>query len=196
MRMKTFAGMLAGLLAATTLQGCAGTAQIISVAQQQSLQSLPLFRKDGSPRFSLELACNGEFVACNTTQHAFERWASARGIDMQMVPADAISGHTDRRDAKPASSAPYRLAIEIAPLVVSSYNKVSIKGDDFQGGYTPPKVGYRATLYVFDVANGMQLREIPFHDEDVAKFKTDANVYLRAELADVIGNLDPRYRFR
>lgn len=115
---------------------------------------------------------------------------------MQMVEASTISEYTDRRDAKPTSSATYRLAIEIAPLVVASYNKVSIKGDDFQGGYTPPKVGYRANLYVFDVASGMQLREIPFHDEDVAKFKADANVYLRAELADVIGNLDPRYRLR
>lgn len=196
MRMKTFGGVLAGLLLATTLQGCAGTAQIISVAQQQSLQSLPLFRQDGSPRFSLELACNGEFVSCKTIQHAFEHWAGERGIDMQMVDASTIIRRTDRRDANSTSSTPYRLAIDITPLVVASYNKISIQGRNLQGGYTPPKVGYRATLYVFDVASGMQLREIPFHDEDDAKFKADANVYLRGELADFIGNLDPRYRPR
>lgn len=195
MRVNTLLSVPGGLLLATILQGCAGTPQIISVAQQKSLQSLPLFQHDGSPRFSLDLACNGEFLPCNTTRHAFELWASARGIDMRMVEAGVLTRHADRRYSKPGSSVPYRLAIEITPLVVASYNKIAI-GGDIQGGYTPPKVSYRATLYVFDLASGKQLREIPFHDERVADFKADANGYLRAEIADVISSLDPGYRAR
>ncbi len=196
MRMNALASVFGGLLLATALQGCVGTPQIISLAQQKSLQSLPLFRQDDSPRFSLDLACNGEFISCNTTRHAFEHWASKRGIDMQMVDAGELIRHSDRRNPKPTSSVPYRLAIEITPLVVPSYNKISIKADDFQGRYTPPKVGYRATLYVFDLTSGKQLRDIPFHDERVADFKADANAYFRAEIANFIGNLDPGYRAR
>ena len=196
MRVNTLLSVPGGLLLATILQGCAGTPQIISVAQQKSLQSLPLFQHDGSPRFSLDLACNGEFLPCNTTRHAFELWASARGIDMRMVEAGVLTRHADRRYSKPGSSVPYRLAIEITPLVVASYNKIYVKGDDLQGGYTPPKVGYRATLYVFDLTSGKQLRDMPFHDERVADFKADANDYFRAEIANFIGNLDPGYRHR
>ena len=195
MRMNALLGVLGALLVATNLQGCAGTNQVINVAQQQSLQSLPLFHKDASPRFSFDLFCNGGNLSCTTVQRAFENWAAARGIDMQMVQADTIARHADRVDPAPSSSVPYRLAIEITPLVVASYNKIAI-GGDIQGGYTPPKVSYRATLYVFDLASGKQLREIPFHDERVADFKADANGYLRAESADVISSLDPGYRAR
>lgn len=172
------------------LQGCAGTPSVISKAEQQSLQSLQLFSPQGQPRFSLDLACSSEDVSCNTVEHAFSDWAQDRNIAMQVIGSDA-----DLR--KPANrSAPttkYRLAVRFAPLVVGSYNKVYSKGDSLSGGYTPPAVSYVATLYVFDASSDKLLRQLRFHEQRTADFKSDASVYIRGEVKNFINSLDPSY---
>lgn len=177
------------LLAAATLPGCAGTAQVLTTADQQSLAALPLFAPDGTPRFSFELSCSGEFVSCNTLRHGFERWADERHIHMQMVDSVTV---VPRADASAAT--PYRVAISITPLVIASYNKIDVWRDKLSGQYTPPKVSYRAVLHVFDAASGHQLSDMEIHDDRVADYKADANIALRAELKTLISGLDPSYR--
>jgi hypothetical protein len=188
MRMKSSRHVFGGLLVAVALQGCAGTAQVLSAADRQSLQSLPLFARDGTPRFSLELSCLGEFVSCDTIRHGFEHWADDRHIHMRMV--ESLDAPPPDRQA----TTPYRLAVSITPRVVSSYNKICVKGDNLSGGYTPPKVSYRASLYVFDAATGQQLRNLSLHDERVAAYKANANIYVRAEVKAFIAGVDPSYR--
>ena len=189
MRMKTSLHVLGCLFVAITVQGCAGTPTVLSAADRQSLQALPLFAPDGAPQFSFELACNGEFSSCNTIRHNFDKWAHDRHIHMRMRASVDTVPHADRQAA-----APYRLALSIRPLVVSSYNKVYSKDDNLSGGYTPPKVGYHASLHVFDAVAGKQLRIVSFHEERVADYKADANSYLRAELNTFIADIEPSYR--
>lgn len=191
MRMKHWLHFLGCVFVVIIVQGCAGTPTVLSTADRQSLQALPLFAADGTPQFSFELACNGDLNSCNTIRHSFEKWAHDRHVHMQITASVDTAPHADRQ-----ADAPYRLALGIRPLVVSSYDKVYSKGDNLSGGYTPPKVGYRASLYVFDAVAGKQLRTISFHEEREADFKADANSYLRAELNTFIADMDPSYRSR
>lgn len=191
MRMKMSGNVFGGLLVAAALQGCAGTPTVLGAADQQSLQSLPLFAQGGTSQFGFELACHGEFASCSAIRHGFEHWADDRHIRMQMVESADGLPPADRQGATL-----YRLVISITPLVVSSYNKIYVKGVDLSGKYTPPKISYRAKLYVFDSATGKKLRDISFHDERVADFKADANVYLQAEVSTIIASVDPFYQPR
>lgn len=183
MRVSTVSHVMGCLLVAAVLQGCAGTAQVLSAADQQSLKSLPLFARDGTPRFSLELSCSGEFISCNTIRHGFEHWTDDRHIPMQMVGVEAAPSVDCHM--------PYRLVVSISPLVISTYDKVDFKYDEYTHKPTP-KVGYRANLKVFHSAQ--ELRNFSIHDERIADYKADANITLRAELKTLIAGMDPTYR--
>lgn len=191
MRVRTSVHIFGCMLIAVSVSGCAGTATVLSSADRQSLQSLPLFASDGTPQFSVQLACRGEFASCNTIRRGFEHWTGDRHIQMQMVESLDAAPHAAHQAA-----IPYQLAVSIAPLVVDSYDKINVKGDDLSGHYTPPKVSYRAELEVFDAGTGKQLRHMSLHDERVADFKADAGNYLRAELKTLIADVDPAYRSR
>ncbi|HWU76510.1 MAG TPA: hypothetical protein VN043_08390 [Rhodanobacter sp.] len=149
-----------------------------------------MFNPRGQPRFSFDLACTGEDASCNTVEHAFSEWTQARNITMQVI-------RLDENLLKPASrSAPtttYRLAVHFAPLVAGSYSKIYAKGDSLSGGYTPPTVSYLATLHVFDTSSGKLLRQVRFHEQRTADFKSDASVYIRGEMKNFIASLDPSH---
>ena len=113
---------------------------------------------------------------------------------MRMVEAGDLLLRQDHRSEVLKPVAQYRLAVNFAPLVVASYNKIYSKGDTLSGGYTPPSVSYTATLYIFDVTTGKLLLKVPFHDRQVAAFKADAGSYIRDEVANFIASLDPTYR--
>lgn len=186
--------VLSCLALAMTVQGCAGTATVLSKTERQSLRSLQLFGPDTSPRFTFDLACVSEDISCLTVENAFSDWARNRHITSRMVEADDLMLNRDRRSEELKPAVPYRVAVRFAPLVVASYNKIYSKGDTLSGGYTPPSVSYTATLYVFEVATGKLLRKVPFHDRRVADFKADAGGYIRAEVVIFIASLDPSYR--
>lgn len=190
MRLRVWIG---SMLVALALQGCAGTVTVVSQDQQKSLQSLPLFNADSSPRFSFYLACTGEDVSCINAVNAFSDWSRERNITMRSIdPDDGLftSGiPSARRDAV----LPYRVAIRLAPLVVPSFDDTGGVHGDMRGGYTPPKVGYTATIHVFDAVTGKLLLDIRAHDQRVADPKGDASEYVRSEMNVLIGNLDPGY---
>ena len=173
------------------LQGCAGTPSVISKAEQQSLQSLQLFSPEGQPRFSFDLACTSEGASCSTVEHAFSDWAQGRNIAMQVIESGADLLKPANRSAPTTT---YRLAVHFAPLVAGSYNKVYSKGDSLSGGYTAPTVSYVATLYVFDASSNKLLRQVRFHEQRTADFKSDASVYIRDEVKNFIISLDPSYQ--
>jgi hypothetical protein len=176
------------------LQGCVGTATVLSKAEQQSLQSLQLFSPDRSPRFIFDLACVSKDISCHTVERAFSAWAQDRHIALRIVEPNELTRNPDHRSQELKPAVPYRLAVRFAPLVVASYNMIYSKGDTLSGGYTPPSVSYTATLYVFDVTTGKLLREVPFHDRRTADFKADASGYIRAEVKSFTASLEPAYR--
>jgi hypothetical protein len=61
-------------------------------------------------------------------------------------------------------------------------------------GYTPPRVGYGATIRVFDAGSGALLKELSATQQRTADDQADANGYLRAEVKGLIARMDPAYR--
>ncbi|HVC15793.1 MAG TPA: hypothetical protein VNE18_00680 [Rhodanobacter sp.] len=185
---------MASVLVMLAVQGCAGTASVISQGQQKSLQSLRLFNPDASPRFAADLACRGSDASCLTVENAFYAWARDRHVELRTVePGDAVfSGGQPAHRQNPAL--PYRLAIRVAPLVIPSFDESGGTGGNMAAGYTPPKVGYAATIRVVDAASGKLLQELPVHDQQDAAYKGDVGKYIRAEMSVLIGSFDPAYR--
>jgi hypothetical protein len=194
MHMRT---MIGTVVVALALSGCAGSGGVFNQAQQQSLQSLQLFNADSSPRFSLYLACSGEDASCVTVGREFAAWAEARQIQLrQVAPADAPFGGGGA-SAPTSAASPYRLAVRFVPLIVPSFNVTNrdVSGA-MQGGYTPPKVGYSATVQVFDSASGKLLAKLPVREQRTAEFKGNAATYIHAEVQRFIAGLDPAWQRR
>ncbi|MDE2156130.1 MAG: hypothetical protein KGJ32_09610 [Xanthomonadaceae bacterium] len=187
---------MAAMLVVLALQGCAGTASVLSPTQQKSLQSLPLFNPDASPRFAVDLACISADASCITVENAFYAWARDRHVELRTVePGDTVFGGGQPAH-RPNPALPYRLAIRVAPLIIPSFDESGGGHGDMRTGtaYTPPKVGYTATIRVVDAASGKLLRELPVHDQQDAAYKSDVGKYIRAEMSVLIGSLDPAYR--
>ncbi|HUW53636.1 MAG TPA: hypothetical protein VMV99_09515 [Rhodanobacter sp.] len=186
--------VVASVLVVLALQGCAGTATVLSPTQQKSLRSLSLFNPDASPRFAADLACTGSDASCLTVENAFYAWARDRHVELRTAePGDAVfSGGQPAHRQNPAL--PYRLAIRVAPLIIPSFDESGGTGGNMAAGYTLPKVGYTATIRVVDAASGKLLQELPVHDQQDAAYKSDVGKYIRAEMSVLIGSLDPAYR--
>ena len=186
MRFRLLAG---SLLAALALQGCAGTPAVIGNTQQKSLQSLQLFSPDASPRFSLYLTCNDRHGSCAAAENAFSNWSRSRNIRLQLI---------DPGDGSPAAGGegtgvPYRMTVELAPMIIPSYDESGGVHGNMRGGYSPPRIGYTAKIDVFNAANGKLLLDVRAHDQKTGKYKGDANEYIRSEMNALIGSLDPGY---
>lgn len=192
MRLRTVTGFFAFVL---SLTGCAGTPTVLTQSQQKTLQSMQLFDPAEKPRFTFYLACTSTDISCINAEHAFDRWAEARKVDMHAVePTDNAfqAGAT----AAPSTSAvpkiaalPYRVAVRYAPIVIPGFNI----HDGGTSNYTPPKIGYTATIKVFDTASGKLLQEMPARDQETTKPEGDAGVYIRAQVKRFIASLDPAY---
>ena len=186
MRFRLLAG---SLLAALALQGCAGTPAVIGNAQQKSLQSLQLFSPDASPRFSLYLTCNDRHGSCAAAENAFSNWSRSRNIRLQLMEPGDGSPAAGRARA----GVPYRMTIELAPMIIPSYDESGGVHGDMRGGYSPPRIGYSAKIDVFNAADGKLLLDVNAHDQKTGKYKGDANEYIRSEMSALIASLDPGY---
>jgi hypothetical protein len=190
MRLRVWIG---SMLVALALQGCAGTASVLNQTQQKSLQSLQLFNADSSPRFSFYLACTSDDVSCVTAENAFSTWSQNRNIAMRPIESDDVLFTSGISPSGRHDALPYRLAIRLAPLIIPSYDASGGVHGDMHGGYTPPKVGYTGTVYVFDATTGKLLLDMSVHEQRTADYKGDASEYIRSEMNTLIGNLDPAY---
>ena len=184
---------MTAILAIVALQGCAETPAVLSKSQQQSLKSMPLFNKDASPRFTAYLACTSEDESCATVHTLFSAWADKRRVTLHLVDADDAIFKGANVSSGKAVDEPYRLAIQINPLLVPSF--FQFRGGQYPvGGYTPPRVGYRGTVYVFDARTGAMLQELPVHHEITANPNDTANGYLQSVVGALLANIDPTYR--
>ena len=184
-----YGSLLGSLLAACVLQGCAGTPAVLAGGGQKALQSLQIFGQDARPRFSLYLRCDDRHGSCAAAENAFSNWARSRHIRLELLdPADGMH---------PAHGAdagvPYRMTIRLTPVIIPSYDESGGVHGDMRGGYTPPRIGYSAKIDVFDGASGKLLFDADAHDQQTGQYKSDANAYIRAQMATLIGSLDPGY---
>jgi hypothetical protein len=189
--MRLFLLMLS-VVVALVLQGCAGTGSVIPQTGPQSLQ---LFNADSSPRFTFYLACTSEDASCSTAENTFSDWASDRHVTFRLTEPDDALFTSGIPSFGKNTDLPYRVAVHFAPLVVPSFTQFN-GGSQAQGGYTPPKVGYTATIYVFDSATGKLLRKLPAHEQRTTNPKDHANGYIRSEVNGFIASLDPAYQHK
>ena len=181
--------LMASTVVALVLQGCAGTGSVIAQSGPQSVQ---LFNADSSPRFTFYLACTSEDESCSTAENTFSDWASDRHVTLRLTePNDALFTSGIPSFDK-TTHLPYRVAVHFVPLVVPSFSQFS-GGNEPIGGYTPPKVGYTATIYVFDSATGKLLQKRPVHEERKANPQDHANEYIHSEVNEFIARLDSAY---
>jgi hypothetical protein len=164
---------------------------------QQSLRSLRLFKADSSPRFTFYLACASEDASYATAENAFSDWESDRHITSRLVEPDDALFTSGMPSFGRSSDLPYRVLVRFVPLVVPSFTMMSHSyGGAMLGGYTPPKVGYTATIYVFDSATGKLPQELPAHEQRTATPHDHANGYIRSEVKTFIASLGPAYSHR
>ncbi len=173
------------------LQGCAGQPSVFGRGEQASLQQLRLFDANARPRFDLYLACNSPDVSCINVENAFSHWATARHVRLVILDSDDGFGNGRSRRGSRATT-PYRLTVKFLPVIIPSYDESGGTSGNMRAGYEPPKVGYGATLQVFDTASGKRVLSMRVHDQRVAKYKADAGDYLRAEVAEFVAGFEVR----
>jgi hypothetical protein len=190
--MRAFLSMVS-VVVALVLQGCAGTDVAVNQTGQQSLRTLQLFKADSTPRFAFYLACTSEDASCATVEHAFFDWESDRHVTSRLVEADDALFTSGIPSFGRNNDLPYRVAVRFVPLVVPSFTQIMGNQSTATGGYTPPKVGYTATIYVFDSATGKLLQELPAHEERTTTPHGHANGYIHSEVNTFLARLDPAY---
>jgi hypothetical protein len=188
--------LMLSVMVSLVLQGCAGTDVAVNQSGQQSLRSLQLFNADSSPRFTFYLACTSEDASCSTAENAFSDWASDRHVTSRLVEADDALFTSGMPSFGRNTKLPYRVAVHFVPLVVPSFTQMMGNSSTAIGGYTPPKVGYTATIYVFDSATGHLLQKLPAHEQRTAIPHDHANGYIRSEVSTFLASLDPAYSHR
>lgn len=187
---------LLSAIVVTSLQGCAGKFSPMNGGDRASLQSLQLYAADSSPRFSAYLACtDASFSSCLTVENAFGRWSHGRHMPLRLFhDRESLLNAAAKVPSRKEADLPYRLAVHFVPTLMPSFDESGGPGGNMQSGYVPPKVNYRADVYVFDASNGKLLLKTHASDQRTTDPKADANTYLRAEAVALIDSLDPEYK--
>lgn len=184
--------LMASILLGLVLFGCAGTPTVLSKDEQQSLKVIPLFNGNGSPQFSAYMACTSDDLSCTTVNKVFSEWSADRDVTLHLVDADDAFFKNGARVSNGGAGKPYRVGFQIHTVIVPSTFTFD-GGTSSIGGSTPPRVGYKARVYVYD-AHGVLLQEIPVHQELTAKQHDHANGYIQSEMKLLLSSIDPRYR--
>ena len=185
--------LIALIVSGVMLQGCARAPTVLGETEQASLRSMALFGDDGNPRFAAYVACTSEDQSCVLVDKAFSTWADRRRIVIHLVEDDDAAFKSGILSSGKAPKQPYRLALQVSPLLVPSFFQFR-GGMHAQGGYKPPRVGYTARVYVFDAQTGTLLKDMPVHQEITANPDSTANSYIQSEMGILIGSVDPYYR--
>jgi hypothetical protein len=188
--------LIARGLAAMSLSSCVGTTAAIPDQQQKSLQALQLFNPDASPRFSVDLACSEKYGSCATPENIFSNWARSNNISLHVIASGDAVLVTGRSGSGSQGAFRYRITIQLEPVVMPSFDESGGVHGNMSSGYMPPKVGYTATLRVFEAASAKMLLEVHAHDQRIADDKTDASAYFRLEMEALINALGPAHPVR
>lgn len=184
--------LIAVIVSGVMLQGCARSPTVLGETEQASLRSMALFGDDGNPRFAAYVACTSEDQSCALVDKAFSTWADRRRIVIHLVEDDDAAFKSGILSSGIAPKQPYRLALQVSPLLVPSFFQFR-GGMHAQGGYKPPRVGYKARIYIFDAQTGTLLQDMPVHQEVTANPDSTANGYIQSEMRILISSVDPYY---
>jgi hypothetical protein len=160
------------------------------------LTRLHLFGDGNSPHFSFYFSCAGEVAAetemCWVASKYFLLWAGERHILIKQlgnVAFDAERGVPPDQLAKTDAGLDYRIVVRFMPIAIpSTYDLV-----DGRGGYTPPKTGYKADLYIYAGASGKLVVQTDYHKKSDAPHRSDAIPYVKDGVHTVLAALDPAY---
>jgi hypothetical protein len=186
--------LIASTLFGLVLVGCAGTPTVFNKNEQRSLQAIALFSSNGNPQFSTYMACTSDDQSCTTVNKVFSEWSNDRDVTLHLVDDDDSFFKDAARASNGETGKPYRLGFKIHPHITPS-TFTWYGGTSSLGGSTPPRVGYKAEIYIYDT-HGVLLREIPVHRELTAKQHDLANGYIQSEMDLLLSSIDPRYRGR
>lgn len=161
------------------------------------LSQLHLFGDASSPRFSFYFSCAGTVSAetemCWVPSTYFAQWADARHVPIKELRSeaafDATLGVPPDQVATADSGFDYRVVVRFVPVATPSYTSEV----DGMGGYTAPRAGYHAGLFVYSSVNGKLVTQMTLHKKSEARFKADAVPYVKAGVAAVLAALDPAY---
>jgi len=161
------------------------------------LSRVALFAADGTPRLALYLSCAGQVAAetalCWVPSKYFLQWTQARHVAMRDLPDgqpfDAAAGVSAAQRMAPQAGIAYRVVVRFAPYATGSYSSEA----DGMGGYTAPKAGYIAAVYVYSTTTDALLAQAEFRKRSDAAFKADAVPYVKAGVAAIVAALDPAY---
>ncbi len=144
----------ASCLVMSLLAGCVALAP----EHERELDGLHLFGDGHVPRFSFYFSCTGEVSAetdmCWVPDKYFSLWAVTAGwqcgnwaATLRLMP-NWVCLSPGRAAAD--TGLDYRVVVRFMPIAIpSDFDLV-----DSRGGYRPPKVGYKADLYVYAATSG------------------------------------------
>lgn len=160
------------------LHGCASA--------PSGANALQLFNANGVPRFHAYLACVSGTVSCSIVERAFDRWADARHVSLDMVVPEN-EAFTSAPSPQAEQKLPYRVALRYAPDLSAPDNPLG-------GGSMKPAMSYTATIYVFDAVTGRLLKSGNYKNYQVIDAaQGPANPYIDAGVRNFIGHVDGGY---
>ena len=172
------------------LAGCAGTG-----GARGAFANLPLFA-DGKARFAFYYACSGandlENNLCDAAGRDFSAWGDEHHVAVKRVMKSDFDENSGVAAAKLASrdkDLPYRVFARFTPIAEASV-KLTVN-NDVGGGYTPPKAGYAADVFVHGVADGKLAAQTHLGDKTAAKDKADPTPFVHAGAKAVVDALTP-----
>ena len=183
------------LAAGAALGGCASTGG--GAATTGELAKVELFAPDGKPRVTFYYSCAGsvamENELCSAPAADFGAWASERQVRVKRVPKDAFDeqhGVAADKLFKDDTAQPYRVFVRFAPIAIGSYSWALTS--DVKGGYTPPRAGFSADVFVFGSADGQRVAQTHLQNKSDAKEKGDPTPFVHDGAAAVLAALTPK----
>lgn len=182
------------------LSACAGKPTVID---QHKLNALSLYDEDNHARFTVYISCESpdklSDSICLRTKFAFGQWAGDRDINLAAVDTNDVLFSQDQlegwRMPALADNKPFVMAIYFKPSVTPSFGAIIAGGSSVPVASNSKwaKIGYMASIRVFDATNGKLIKELSSHETLAVKPQTDGAPYVGTVVADLVASLDPSY---
>lgn len=186
-RIRTCSRVVIAGVAALLLDACLGP-----TVPDEALRRLHLFDAAGAPRFAFYFSCTGEGPAetqmCWIPARYFSAWADARHVAIRELNDRDLDATTGIASAERMNEGNFRhrILVRFKPTALPSYTSEA----DGLGGYSPPKVGYQADVFVYSTSTGELEYQTILRKKTDAAYKADAVPYVKDGVRAVIAALD------
>ena len=186
-------------IASLLLGACASTGTPAAGGGNAEIGKLGLFAADGAARFSFYYSCAGsvsqETELCSAPSADFSDWAGERHIPLKRImkdDADDAGGVSAAKLSSKDATLPYRVYVRFVPIAISSY--AWALQSDVKGGYTPARAGYRADIFVYNVAEHKFALHTDLVNRTELKEHGDPTPFVHDGAKAVIAALDSGHR--